>query len=408
VILKKQKESKFMRYENWISYRYLIASKGRFLTFLNIVSITGVAIGVAALIVVIGVMTGFGNNLREKIIGTTPHVMIEKEVGIRDYQTVIDKISGLPGVKGISPYIQGSLFLESYGQARGVAVRGIIPETEHQITKVKQYLKSGSLENLKGETVIVGSELAEYYGYEVGDKITLIAPGSGISGSKWKYQLTVVGIFKTGMADFDLNLILINLKAAQSIFNYPQNSATGVGVSLNNPHHAEAIKNQLYGMIGYGFLVRTWVDINRNLFEALFLEKWGLFIILTLMVIVASFNIISTLIVTVTTKIHDIGILKSLGVPKKSIRKIFMKQGVFIGTLGTFWGLAGGFSLSYILSHYIKVPEEIYSIDRVPLEIQPFDVTVIVVAALLISYLASIYPAAKAANLQPVEALRYH
>lgn len=396
-----------MHYENWISYRYLIASKGRFLTFLNVVSITGVAIGVAALIVVTGVMTGFGNNLREKIIGTTPHIMIEKEVGLQDYHIVVDKIKSIPEIKGISPYIQGSLFLESYGQARGVAVRGILPESEDKITKVREYLVHGSLADLKGDTVIIGGELARYYGYDLGDKITLISPGSGVSGSKWRYQLTVVGIFNTGMADFDLNLVLINLKTAQTIFNYPERSVTGVGVSLTNPQQAEIVKEKLYGLIGYGFLVRSWVDINRNLFEALFLEKWGLFIILTLMVIVASFNIISTLVVTVTTKIHDIGILKSIGVPKHAIRKIFTRQGIFIGLLGTFWGLVGGFSLSYILRNYVRVPQEIYSIDHVPLEIQPFDVAAIVTAALLISYLASIYPSAKAANLQPVEALRY-
>ena len=204
-----------------------------------------------------------------------------------------------------------------------------------------------------------------------------------------------------------MNLIIVNLAQAQRIFNLDARASTGIGIKLDDPNQAQEVKARIYKELGYGFIVRSWIDINRNLFEALFLEKWGLFIILTLMVLVASFNIVSTLIVTVTSKVHDIGILKSIGVTSKSIRKIFIKQGLFIGFMGTACGCASGIGISYLLKTYVKVPAEIYSIEHVPVDLQVFDISVIVFAALLISYSATIYPSIKAAQLQPVEALRY-
>src|SRR3989338_9680449 len=178
-----------MNYENWISYRYMIASKGRFLTFLNLISIGGVAIGVCALIVVTGVMTGFGNNLREKIIGTTPHIMVETEGGVADFAAVQEQINGLAGVKASSPYIQGNVFLESGSQVVGLVARGIAPETEKKITSVDKYLVKGDFTALDTDGVIVGSELARYFGYSMCDTIHIIAPGSGIAGTGWKQNL---------------------------------------------------------------------------------------------------------------------------------------------------------------------------------------------------------------------------
>ena len=286
-----------MNYENWISYRYLMGSKGRFLSFLTFVSIAGVGVGVMALIVVTGIMTGFGNNLRDKIIGTTAHISVEKETGIQDFQDVQNKVAQIEGITGAAPYVQGNIFLESDGHAVGELIRGIDPAQEKNVTKIKEYLRQGSIDDLNGDTIIIGTELARYFGYKLGDKVTLIAPGSGIAGRGWRYELTIVGIFNTGMVDYDMSLVIVNLKKAQQIFDLPEDAVTGIGIRLKDPYQAKEIKQKIYDLLSYRFLVKSWIDVNRNLFEALFLEKWGLFLILTLMVLIAAFNIASTLIV---------------------------------------------------------------------------------------------------------------
>lgn len=396
-----------MGFESWISQKYSHAKKEKFLSFLNIISIVGIAIGVASLIIVTSVMTGFGNNLREKIIGTTPHIMIEKENRIRDFNAVINDVRQIEGVVGASPYIQGNVFLETAQQAVGLILRGIDPRREHGVTNVSQYLLEGSLNDLSPGNVIIGKELARYFGVRVGDSITLIAPGSGIAGEGWRYQLTVAGVFRTGMVDYDMNLVLTDLAQAQKIFQMDDDMASGIGLKLNNPDQAPVVQQAVYDTIGFAYVVKSWIDINRNLFEALFLEKWGLFLILTMMVLVASFNVVSTLVVTVTSKINEIGVLKALGASTGSIKRIFIKQGMHVGLLGIFWGLAGGLGCCYILGNYVKVPEQIYSIDRVPVDVQPYDLIAIIMAAVVITFFSTLYPASKAAGMQPVDALRY-
>ena len=392
-----------MRYELWIGFRYLVSKrKEKFISIISFISIMGVALGVTALIVVLAVMSGFDRDLREKIVGTNSHIVIEKDGGILDYNSLVRKINKIPHVKASSPFINGQALIRQDEQVLGVMLRGIDPVREKDVTNIQKYMESGTLE-LKKDTVTIGSELSARLGLKIGDTISLIS-----AADPEPKDFKIAGIFNSGMFEYDMSLIFTNLENAQA-FYATGNVAGGIGIKVDDVNNADRIKKDVQRNIGADYRVRSWSELNKNLFSALKLEKMTMFIILALIVVVACFNIASTLIMMVMEKTKDIGILKSIGADNKSIRKIFMLDGFLIGFTGTIIGAIGGFGLCYLLKTYqfIKLPKDIYYIDRLPVNLELSDSMTIIIAAVIISLLSTLYPSWQAAKMEPVEALRY-
>jgi len=393
-----------MRYELTVSLRYLLAKRReKFISIISLISVFGVAVGVCALIVVIGVMSGFDNDLRDKIVGTNSHLVIERDGGIEDAQAVIKDIKTIPHVVTASPFLNGQAFVRNKDEIQNVMVKGIVPAEEARVTRVGEYIIKGSLDNLNDGGIIIGSEMADRLNFKLGDTVLLSSPMD--TAVK---EFKVVGIFNTGMYDYDLNLAFVDLKKAQELFG-AEGMAGGISVKIDDVYLARDLRAKIQKRLGFPFWVRTWMDLNKNLFAALKLEKLAMFIILALIVVVACFNIVSTLIMVVMEKTKDIGILKSIGATNSSIMAIFTLEGFLVGAIGTFLGVAGGLGLSYLLEKYqfIQLPRDIYYIDRFPVDVQAGDTIAIVAAALAISLLSCVYPAWQASRLNPVDALRY-
>ncbi len=395
-----------MKTELFIAWRYLLTRrKEKFISLISLISIAGIAIGVMALIVVIGVMTGFDRDLRDKIVGNYSHITIAGYQSIKypEYESIRKKIAANPRVTGISPYIQGQLLIKEGNKLFAVAVRGIDPASETKVTKIKDYMREGSLKDLGPNQAIIGKELASNFGLGLGSDIEIYsAPGK-------KRSLKVAGIFSSGMFDYDMNLVFTDLKTAQDILGL-SNQISAIAVKLDSLYLADQVRKELAASLGYDFIYKTWMEANQNFFAALKLEKLTMFIILTLIILVASFNIVSTLTVMVVEKTKDIGILKAIGMSSSSIRKIFTLEGLIIGFFGICFGATGGITLCALLEKYqfIKLPQDIYYISTLPVSIELWpDVALILIAAMAITLVSTVYPAAKAAQMKPVEALRY-
>ncbi|WP_028842459.1 lipoprotein-releasing ABC transporter permease subunit [Thermodesulfovibrio yellowstonii] len=400
-----------MRLPFFIALRYL-KSRKKGLSFGTVISISGIALGVMALIVVISVVSGFHEDLQKKILGTQAHaVLLSYSGGISDYKTMMDFLSKKNEIQACSPFIMGQVLISSGKRAHGVYLRGIIPEYDRKTTEIFKYIKYKYENYTELPWIIIGKELANILGVLPGDTITVISPMGtmgplGIIPKVKKFIVT--GIFEIGMFEYDMNLVITDLKIAQDFFEYG-NKVTGIQLRLKDVYKANFISQAITKELDGEFYVKDWMQMNKNLFSALKLEKFAMFIILILIVLVASFNIISMLMVNVTEKQRDIAILKSMGATDRLIKLIFMCQGLIIGLIGILVGLTGGLILCEIVRSYdiVKLPADVYYLSKLPVKVKVLDIVLICASALFISLVSTIYPAHRASKINPVEILRY-
>ncbi|HBR18436.1 MAG: ABC transporter permease [Deltaproteobacteria bacterium RIFCSPLOWO2_12_FULL_43_16] len=422
-----------MSYELFIGLRYLKAKrKQTFISIITLISILGVMVGVTALIIVLSVMTGFEEDLRDKILGVNAHlVVMEFGKGIKDYNHVAEKAKKVEGVIGTTPFIYNQAMLSTENGVVGVAVRGLDINTVGDVIALPKKITSGSLDGLRASLqnkyttgsplpgIIIGKELSKNLGIAVGEEVNVISPSGTMTPAGPVPRIArfqVAGIFEFGMYEYDSSMAFISLESAKRFFRMGD-TVSGVEIRVKDIYQAEKIGRNIQKELNGFYYVRTWMDMNKNLFAALKLEKVAMFIILVLIVIVAAMNIISTLIMVVMEKGKDIAILKSMGATAGDILRIFMIEGLVIGLTGTVTGVILGVITALNLEKVVGFIEklfgfkvlrpDVYYIDKLPSKVDPYMVAAIAIVAIIISFLATIYPSWRASKLEPVEALRY-
>ena len=411
--------SRSLPFELFLGLRYLRARGTRTnLSLFVWIGIGGVFLGVSALIVVLAVMTGFQDGIKEKIIAANPHILVLEwgGHGIGDFRALAERLAGVPGVKSAGPFVlQQALFTAQGGGATGGLVRGVDLSDAAVRADLGRQIKQGSLETLSRSGadpgIVLGRELARTLGVIPGDAVTVISPRGAMTavGMVPKMRRFVVtGIFEAGMYDYDASLAYVSLPAAQE-FAGLGNRVTGIEVKLRDPFAAKAVGKAIAGRLGAGFWIRDWMEMNRNLFAALQLEKLALFVVVAIIVLVAAFAIIGHLVLLVAEKRKEIGILKAMGAPAGSIASIFLSVGMLIGLVGTAAGSCFGWALIWVQNTFkiIRPPADVYQIDHLPMKLTGTDFVLVVTATLVISFLATLSPARRAAALPPAEVLRY-
>lgn len=404
-------------YQIFIALRYLRSKKkNRGVSVNTAISIGGVAVGVMALLVVLSVMSGFHLDLQKKILGANAHIIIRDYKGtMAGYADAAAKLEGEKDIVSYAPFVLGQVMVSSGNRSHGVIIRGIDPETESKTTDILAHIKDGDFNDLSVNSdlpgIILGKELSANIGAFRGDTVNVLSPIGEIGpmGMLPKVrQFKVVAVFEIGMYEYDSNLVLAHIKPVQEFFGLHDN-VTGIELRLNDIYKAPEVKKRLEEKLGFPYYVMDWMTMNKNIFSALKLEKFAMFVILVLIVLVASFNIVSNLIMNVMEKSREIAILKAIGATNRGIMTVFMIQGLLIGLIGTGLGIAGGYVLGTVLNNYqiIKLPADVYYLSHLPVKMKLFDFTVVSVSAILISFIATIYPAWQAAKLDPVEPLRY-
>jgi len=420
-------------YEIFIGLRYLRAKRrNRTISFNTIVSIAGITLGVAALIGTVGIMTGFKEDVQAKILGTTAHILVNDRMkeSMVDYEDQVKKVAAVPDVVAATPFIFRQVLLTSPSGVQGIILRGIDPAREGTVTELAHNLVNSNLDDLARQNkvvipekerepngpdtavrpgIILGKELSMRLGAFPGDTLNVVSPVGPVTGASMTpkiRQFVVVGIFQSGMYEYDSSLAYIELGEAQKFFNMGA-SVTGIEVKVTDVFRAADIARAIEHHLGFAFWARDWMQMNRNLFSALKLEKTMMFLLLVLITIVASFNIVSTLTMIVTEKQREIAILKAMGATRKGIMRIFMLNGLIIGCSGAAIGVPLGYTFLWLIQTFWTFDPTVYYISRIPVHVLGSDVLLVAGSAILISFVATLYPSLQAAKLDPAAALRY-
>ncbi len=407
-----------MPFELLLAIRYLKAKReNSFISIITLISIIGVMAGVMALIIVLSVMNGFRSDLLSKILGVNSHIMVlSLEGGFNNYREIEPKLKTIKEVVAFTPFVYSQVMIKGSNSSSGAILTGIEPETATKVIDINRMIKKGSLKHIKERIagmpgIVLGSELSKRLAAFLGDTVTLISPEGRLTPvgrvpNTKRYR--VVGIFESGMYEYDSSMAYILLKEAQDFLDMGDR-ITGIEVRIKDPHRSDVVAKRIHSLVGYPFIVKDWKEMNKSLFSALKLEKMTMFVILTMIVLVGALNIISTLILMVTEKRRDIAILRAMGASAKNIMRIFVIQGLLVGIIGTIMGLMSGLGICYLLKRYkfISLPADVYYISKLPVRVQLWDIIIVCVAAVIISFIATIYPARHASKLNPVDILRY-
>ncbi len=410
-----------MAYEFFIGGRYFrTRRKQAFISFINILSVAGVTVGVMALIVVIAVMAGFEADLKSRILGVDAHIVLSRKGGpFTGYMRLADKVREMKGVLAATPYVSSQVMLRSETGVSGALLRGIDPASAGMIVKSFKNIpledrfrpQSGDLEKLESPGMILGIELARNMGVVKGDTVYIISPKGMLSPMGHipvMKRFLVTDFFQAGMYEYDGSLAYIHMKDAQKLLRIGDR-VSGIEIKVDDIYKADKVGARIISAFGLPYQAKDWMQMNKNLFSALKLEKTVMFIFLTLIILVAALNIASSLIMMVVEKTRDIGILKAMGATTKSIRKIFVYKGLVIGALGTSLGATLGMILCFLLKHYrfIELDPDVYYITTLPVKLDAMSFVLITSAAMLICFLSTLYPANQASRVDPVEAIRY-
>ena len=413
----------FTPYELCVGLRYTRAKRrNHFISFISLTSMIGIALGVTALITVISVMNGFERELRERILGVASHATISGfDRALEDWESLAGTAVAHPEVVGVAPFVESQGMLTHAGQVRGVMIRGVLPSREPAVSEIGRYLVEGELESLAPGrfNVLIGRDLARRLDAGVGTRVTLVAPQARITPAgvlPRMRRFTISGLFEAGHAQYDTSLAVVHVEDAQRVFRLGR-GVSGLRVKLADMFDAPRVSRELARSFGGRYWLRNWTQYHANFFRALKIERTVMFVILTLIVAVAAFNLVSTLVMVVTDKESDIAILRTLGAGQSSILAIFVVQGTLIGIAGTIAGVAGGVALATHVETLVPAIEsffdvrflspDIYYISAVPSEMRWRDVAAVGSVAFVMCVLATIYPAWKASRVQPVEALRH-